>query len=348
MNNIVLSICIPTFNSGQYLYDILLKFLQVKDNRFEIVISDNCSTDNSFEILSNIKDNRISVFQNSQNTGSYENGLRVLSRGKGKYLLFLTDKDCILSDNITKVLDILENNDFEVGYSILNCRNRNLIVKNLNGIKTCLKNLSYGTRHPSGFIFNKKLFDEKNIAKKYIQAENIIKSYMVDFITADLFENYRGLIIKGAFIEINNPPYQGLEHSLTYSPEKNNLFFIPKNRLKVMQSFIQHLKSKGLRLSDRVYLTSKIIINTYCQCTSVYKRILNDIKMTEWYNLSKDFIQTEKNKDYDKYFCGQITNNICEKISLENVLILINFAVFYMQNKIKIRLKKVYKNHVQI
>lgn len=345
MNNIVLSICIPTFNRGQYLYDMLVKFLQVNDNRFEIVISDNCSTDNSFEILSNIKDNRISVFQNSQNTGSYENGLKVLSSGKGKYLLFLTDKDCILSDNIIKVLNILEHNDFEVGYSILNCRNKNLIVKKLQGPKECLKNLSYGTRHPSGFIFNKKLFEEKNIVKKYFSAKDIIKSYMVDFITADLFENYRGLIIKGAFIEINNPPYQGLKHSLTYSPEKNNLFFIPENRLKVMKAFIRHLKSKKLRLTVRVHLKSEILINTYSQCTSVYKRILNDKEITEWYNLSQDFIQTEKNQDYDNYFCSQI-KKICEKINFENILILSNFGVFYMLNKIKSYLKKVYKNHV--
>lgn len=50
-----LSLCIPTFNRSDFLSDLFesLTFNSSKD--FELIIVDNCSTDNTFETVCNFK-----------------------------------------------------------------------------------------------------------------------------------------------------------------------------------------------------------------------------------------------------------------------------------------------------
>ena len=64
-----LSIGIPVFNGERYLGETLDSLLVQKYSDFELIISDNASTDNTQEICSNYaaKDNRIHYFRNKIN-----------------------------------------------------------------------------------------------------------------------------------------------------------------------------------------------------------------------------------------------------------------------------------------
>ena len=53
----LLSICIPTYNRASFLKEALSRVLsqlsQIKDNnKIELLVSDNCSTDNTAEVVS--------------------------------------------------------------------------------------------------------------------------------------------------------------------------------------------------------------------------------------------------------------------------------------------------------
>ena len=58
-NNPLLSIAIPTFNRGETLYKNVNRILENNSTDFEIVISDNNSNDNTYDLISSINDNRI-------------------------------------------------------------------------------------------------------------------------------------------------------------------------------------------------------------------------------------------------------------------------------------------------
>ncbi len=83
----ILSICIPTFNRAEYLkksLDSLVCQEPIESEEIEIVISDNCSTDETNMIgmqyskeFSNIK-----YFRNDTNYGII-NGVKAISRGTG-------------------------------------------------------------------------------------------------------------------------------------------------------------------------------------------------------------------------------------------------------------------------
>ena len=61
---IFLSICIPTFNRAEIVYRTVKKCLEYNSDKIEVVVSDNCSDDNTEELLMKIDDKRFKYFKN--------------------------------------------------------------------------------------------------------------------------------------------------------------------------------------------------------------------------------------------------------------------------------------------
>lgn len=112
----LLSICIPTFNRGEYLkqsLDILLPQLKNYKSIIEILISDNCSTDNTKNIVEGYC--RTSQFplqysRNETNIGGNANFISLINKSKGKYIYVLGDDDVISPQFIDIILPFLYSN----------------------------------------------------------------------------------------------------------------------------------------------------------------------------------------------------------------------------------------------
>lgn len=115
MKMIDLSICIPTFNRAIFLEEAIESIIDQLDRdickRVEIVVSDNCSTDNTVEVLNSIIQRNpnitIKYSVNDKNEGPDNNYLRVVSLATGKYCWFLGSDDKIQDGAIKRVLDQL-------------------------------------------------------------------------------------------------------------------------------------------------------------------------------------------------------------------------------------------------
>jgi glycosyltransferase involved in cell wall biosynthesis len=99
MNNITLSICIPTFNRARYL-SVLLRTLQDGllnfSYSYQIVISDNASTDNTAEVVSAFFDKLpIKYFKQAKNSNAERNYLFTLDHADGILLMYLADDDML-------------------------------------------------------------------------------------------------------------------------------------------------------------------------------------------------------------------------------------------------------------
>lgn len=89
----LLSICIPTYNRGQCVYECVKKCLETIDtNDVEVVVSDNCSDDGTYEMMMSIKDERFSYYRNEKNIG-YPNIMYSVKRAKGRFALLISDED---------------------------------------------------------------------------------------------------------------------------------------------------------------------------------------------------------------------------------------------------------------
>lgn len=119
MNNPLLSICIPTFNRAIYLEDTILSIIKQRrfqeTNEVEIVISDNCSEDNSYEVCEKfiaIFGDKVHYYRNSENIKD-ENFEKVLSYGKGVYLKLNNDTLKHQEGSLDKMLQTIVQNEVE-------------------------------------------------------------------------------------------------------------------------------------------------------------------------------------------------------------------------------------------
>ncbi len=104
----LLTIAIPTFNSGHFLPDAIDSIMRQDLDDFEILIFDNASEDNTEDLIRNLQNRHIRYVRNLTNVGAHENGNRCLSNSKGRYIKFLCADDVLLDGVLRKQLSILE------------------------------------------------------------------------------------------------------------------------------------------------------------------------------------------------------------------------------------------------
>jgi len=104
-----------TYNHEQYIKDALESFLMQKTNfNFEILIGEDCSTDNTRKIVedyANRYPDKIRVITSDQNVGGRENSLRLQKNSLGKYIAICEGDDYWTDPNkLQKQVDYMERN----------------------------------------------------------------------------------------------------------------------------------------------------------------------------------------------------------------------------------------------
>lgn len=117
-NNIILSICIPTYNGGKYIQnniDIIIK--QIKHYNLsgvEIVVSDNCSTDNIPDIMQEYQKKYPDIIKynrNDENLGYDRNVMKCFEIAQGKFVHLFGDDDYYSPNGLKRLYDVLVNNE---------------------------------------------------------------------------------------------------------------------------------------------------------------------------------------------------------------------------------------------
>ena len=116
----MISVAMATYNGSKYLKEQLDSILHQSYQDIEIIICDDCSTDNTWEtLLSYSKDPRIQCFRNEQNLGFKKNFEKAISLCKGEYIA-LSDQDDIWENNhLETLLGIIESNDIACGDAVI-------------------------------------------------------------------------------------------------------------------------------------------------------------------------------------------------------------------------------------
>jgi glycosyltransferase involved in cell wall biosynthesis len=107
----ILSICIPTYNRGEHLENCLTSIFQSgkdKTSAFQVCISDNCSSDNTQDIVRSFKEKLpIKYVRNSENLGRVRNYLQCVSIAEGEYVWLLGDDDLLMSHTVSELTNLL-------------------------------------------------------------------------------------------------------------------------------------------------------------------------------------------------------------------------------------------------
>lgn len=91
------SVTIPTYNAAEYLGETLESVLNqgINVEKMEIIVVDNCSTDNTAEIVKSVGGSRIKLFVNDKNLGAYGNFNRCVEVASGEFIHLLNADDLI-------------------------------------------------------------------------------------------------------------------------------------------------------------------------------------------------------------------------------------------------------------
>ena len=171
MKDILLSICISTYNRGKRCTELVHDILGIQDDRYNIFICDDCSDEREFAELLNVQNDKVSLIKNKKNEGACPNWYRTISCGDGQYILHILDRDQIFIDHIISLLGILENNSTAGGYIGMSAINLTYTVGGEANYEVLKKGrdafvtMAGVPVHPTGFLVNREYWQRGNFKR---------------------------------------------------------------------------------------------------------------------------------------------------------------------------------------
>jgi glycosyltransferase involved in cell wall biosynthesis len=104
------SVCIPNYNYDRFIGQAIQSVLDQTFADFELIIVDDCSTDNSVPVIKSFSDERVKFYQNEKNIGRVKNINKCLSLASGEYVTLLPSDDIYLPTSLEKRVEILDSN----------------------------------------------------------------------------------------------------------------------------------------------------------------------------------------------------------------------------------------------
>ena len=105
------SVVIPSYNHEKFISEAIQSVLDQTFQDFEIIITDDGSSDKTVEKIKKFNDPRIKLFQLDYNQGFYFAFKKCLEESCGDYIAMLSSDDIFLPDKLEKQVKILDEND---------------------------------------------------------------------------------------------------------------------------------------------------------------------------------------------------------------------------------------------
>jgi glycosyltransferase involved in cell wall biosynthesis len=102
------SVCMPVYNGAKYIAESINSVLSQTHRDLRLIITDNCSTDDTQKIVKSFADSRIAYHRNTENIGLVGNWNRVLSLADGEYFCIWAHDDVMLPENIERKVAVLD------------------------------------------------------------------------------------------------------------------------------------------------------------------------------------------------------------------------------------------------
>jgi len=110
----LVSIVMPSFNSENIIEDSINTVLNQTYSNWELLIVDDCSSDNTVEIVRKIakKDKRIKIIELDKNSGAGIARNQSIKQAKGKFLAFLDSDDLWMSNKLERQINFMNENNY--------------------------------------------------------------------------------------------------------------------------------------------------------------------------------------------------------------------------------------------
>ena len=112
MENELVSIIMPTYNCAKFIKETIESVLNQTYENWELVIVDDCSNDNTEEVVERFNDKRIKYHKLEKNSGAAVARTTAMKMATGNYMAFLDSDDLWKKDKLEKQLDFMKKNNY--------------------------------------------------------------------------------------------------------------------------------------------------------------------------------------------------------------------------------------------
>lgn len=124
-----ISIITPSYNSAKFLSETIQSVINQTFKDWEWLITDDCSKDNSVEILEKTQDSRIKIFKTDKNGGAGYARNVSLKNANGRFITFLDADDFWDPNFLEEMVNFMKKENAEIAYSNYARCDENLIPK---------------------------------------------------------------------------------------------------------------------------------------------------------------------------------------------------------------------------
>lgn len=110
------SIVMPSYNCARFIADSIKSVIAQTYTDWELIIVDDCSTDDTEAIVASFCDDRIRYIRNEKNSGAAISRNRALREAKGRWIAFLDSDDLWLPEKLEKQIGFMMENGYSFSY----------------------------------------------------------------------------------------------------------------------------------------------------------------------------------------------------------------------------------------
>jgi glycosyltransferase involved in cell wall biosynthesis len=177
--NDLLSFGIPTYNRAEMLDEALAYFFDELDlYDFQLFISDNCSTDNTIQVINKYASryNNIQYFIQNENTGADKNMVFLQDHCNTEYFMLLGDGVRLFKSQLYNMIDILKDEKYDA--ILFNYNSRIKIKSKLYTDRNAiLEDLGWAITQMSSYILSRRIIFNTKISDIYFKSGSEFQYY---------------------------------------------------------------------------------------------------------------------------------------------------------------------------
>ena len=214
---IMISICVPVYNSSEFLEKCITSILNQSYKNFELIIQDDASTDNSFEIINTYKDPRIKIMKNEKNIGWVNNCNSLISQTIYDYYCIICSDDYIPINYIEELYNTIIKDELIINCYpyIISFGNHTIPTrqKSINDDNISLRIEDFITNHHNAVSF-------RGLVKKSSKLNLLYLEQLNNNMWSDSLQILQH-VIEGKLIEVNIEYYKRYHENNTHTKWKS-------------------------------------------------------------------------------------------------------------------------------
>ncbi len=112
----LVSIIMPSWNTARWIGESIESVINQTYKDWELIVVDDCSTDNTDEVVASYHDPRIRYLKNDKNSGAALTRNRALREAQGEWIAFLDSDDLWCSNKLERMIGFMKKNGYSFAY----------------------------------------------------------------------------------------------------------------------------------------------------------------------------------------------------------------------------------------